>query len=131
MRRRCSSTTRAATALRATQSAACFQVNKLAAAWALASVLLVAATLALLVRGAPLQTNLLTLLPPTERSAAAERAVAAMHDAAANRAVFLVGHADPAAARQAARRFAAALEASGAFARVQLEIPAVDPRSLL
>jgi len=106
-------------------------VNKLAAAWALASVLLVAATLALLVRGAPLQTNLLTLLPPTERSAAAERAVAAMHDAAANRAVFLVGHADPAAARQAARRFAAALEASGAFARVQLEIPAVDPRSLL
>ena len=106
-------------------------MNKLALAWALASIVLVAATVWLLVRGAPLQTNLLTLLPPTERSAAAERAVAAMHDAAANRTVFLVGHADPATARQAARRFAAALEASGAFARVQLEIPAVDPRSLL
>ena len=107
------------------------RANRLAAAWALASILLVAATLVLFARGAPLQTNLLALLPSTERSAAAERAVTAMHDAGANRAVFLVGHADPAAARQAARRFAAALEASGAFRKVQLEIPAVDPRSLL
>ena len=106
-------------------------MNKLAPAWALASIVLVAVTLLLLARGAPLQTNLLALLPPTERSAAAEHAVAAMHDATANRAVFLVGHSDPAAARQAARRFAAALEASGAFARVQLQVPAADPRSLL
>jgi predicted exporter len=105
--------------------------NRLAALWALTSILLVTATLLLLARGAPLQTNLLALLPPTERSAAAEHAVAAMHDAAANRAVFLVGHHDPAAARQAARRFAAELEASRAFTRVQLEVPLADPRSLV
>ena len=105
--------------------------SRLATVWALASILLVAAALLLVMRGAPLQTNLLALLPPTERSAAAERAVAAMHDAAENRAVFLVGHRDAATAKEAARRFAVELEASRAFARVQLEVPAADPRPLL
>jgi predicted exporter len=99
--------------------------------WALAAAVFVGLAAVLLLRGAPLQTNLLALLPPTERSAAAERAVAAMHDAAANRAVFLVGHRDPAIARTAARVLAADLQASGAFARVQLEVPQADPRALL
>src|SRR5258708_10286428 len=116
-----------------TKSAGCWQVNSalLTRAWALAAIAFGGAALLLLARGAPLQTNLLALLPPTERSAAAERAVAAMHDAAENRAVFLVGHRDAATAKEAARRFAAELEASRAFKRVQLEVPAADPRPLL
>jgi len=116
-----------------TKSAGCWQVNSalLTRAWALTAIAFAGAALLLLARGAPLQTNLLALLPPTERSAAAERAVAAMHDAAENRAVFLVGHRDAATAKQAARRFAAELEASRAFKRVQLEVPAADPRPLL
>ena len=98
--------------------------------WLGAALLLAGAAAALLARFAPLQTDLLALLPPTERSATAERAVAAMRDAAGNRAVFLVGHADPAAARKGARRFAEALAASGAFSRVQLEVPYTDLRAL-
>lgn len=39
----------------------------------------------------PLQTNLLALLPPTERNPLAEEAVNRLADAAGNRAVFLVG----------------------------------------
>lgn len=98
--------------------------------WLAAALLLALAAIALLARFVPLQTDLLALLPPTERSAAAERAVGAMRDAGGNRAVFLVGHADAAAAKKAARAFAGALERSGAFARVQLELPLFDPRSL-
>lgn len=103
----------------------------LARAWAFAAAALVGLAALLMFGGAPLQTNLLALLPPTERSAAAERAVAAMADAAANRAVLLVGHRDPAAARAGARALAAELQASGAFSRVQLELPQADPRALL
>ena len=104
---------------------------RLGKAWLVAALALAASALALLLRFAPVQTDLLALLPPTERSETAERAVAAMRDAGGNRAVFLVGHADPASARKGARAFAAALEKSGAFARVQLEVPAVDPRAFL
>ena len=99
--------------------------------WGFAAAACVGLAALLLLRGAPLQTNLLALLPPTERSAAAERAVAAMYDAAANRVVLLVGHRDPATAREGARAVAAELTASGAFARVQLEVPQADPRALL
>ena len=98
------------------------------AAWSGLAILLVAAALQL--RSFPLQTDLLALLPSTERSATAERAVEAMRDAAGNRVVFLVGHADPAAARSAATRFAQALRGSGAFTAVRLEVPDFDPRAL-
>jgi predicted exporter len=104
---------------------------RLGRAWLLAAALLAAGALALLLRYAPVQTDLLALLPPTERSETAERAVVAMRDAGGNRAVFLVGHADPAAARKGASAFAASLEKSGAFTRVQLEVPATDPRAFL
>jgi predicted exporter len=100
-------------------------------AWLAAALLLALGAFALLARFAPIQTDLLALLPPTERSATAERAVAAMSRAGGNRAVFLVGHAEPATARKAARAFAQALEKSGAFARVQLEVPVADPRAFL
>jgi predicted exporter len=54
-----------------------------------------------------------------------------MRDAGGNRAVFLVGHDDPGAARRGAAAFATSLEKSGAFARVQLEVPVADPRAFL
>ena len=98
--------------------------------WAGVSVALAAAAVLLLARYAPVQTDLLALLPPTERSAAAERAVAAMRDAAGNRAVFLIGDAQAPSARRAAERFAAELKRSGAFASVQFEVPDVDPQRL-
>src|SRR4029077_1420577 len=98
--------------------------------WAGVSVALAAAALLLLARYAPVQTDLLALLPPTERSAAAERAVAAMRDAAGNRAVFLIGDAQAPSARRAAARFAAELRRSGAFASVQFEVPDIDPQRL-
>ncbi len=100
------------------------------ALWAGVSVALAAAAVLLLARYAPVQTDLLALLPPTERSAAAERAVAAMRDAGGNRAVFLIGDAHAPSARRAAERFAAELRRSGAFASVQFEVPDVDPQRL-
>jgi len=100
------------------------------ALWAGVSVALAAAAVLLLARYAPVQTDLLALLPPTERSAAAERAVAAMRDAAGNRAVFLIGDAQAPSARRAAARFAAELRRSGAFASVQFEVPDIDPQRL-
>jgi predicted exporter len=105
-------------------------MRRLEKIWVVAAVLLAGVATLLLVRYTPLQTDLLALLPPTERSATAERAVTAMRDAAGNRAVFLIGHADPVTARKAAERFAEALTASGAFASVQHRIPAMDPRAL-
>ncbi|EXI65571.1 MAG: hopanoid biosynthesis associated RND transporter like protein HpnN [Candidatus Accumulibacter adjunctus] len=78
----------------------------------------------------PLETDLLALLPQTERSATAEAAVRALSEQLGNRALFLVGHADPEHARHAARGFAARLEASGAFKRVIAAAPEVDPLAL-
>ncbi|MBK9446122.1 MAG: MMPL family transporter [Betaproteobacteria bacterium] len=78
----------------------------------------------------PLETDLLAMLPPTEKSAAAEAAVKALSDQLGNRALFLVGHADAEQARRAARSFAAKLEASNAFKRVIANAPQVDARVL-
>jgi predicted exporter len=78
----------------------------------------------------PLQTNLLALLPPTERNPLAEQAVGRLADAAGNRAIFLIASASPDGSGQAARRFAAALRESGAFAQVVAEIPPFDAQQL-
>ncbi len=78
----------------------------------------------------PLQTNLLALLPPTERNPVAELAVAKLADSAGNRAVFLIGQRTPQAAAIAARSFAKQLRESGAFRQVVSEIPPVDPKQL-
>jgi predicted exporter len=78
----------------------------------------------------PLQTNLLALLPPTERNPVAEAAVGRLAAAAGNRAIFLVGAKDPNDAASAARSFAAQLRASGAFRDVIADIPPVDPHQL-
>lgn len=78
----------------------------------------------------PLETDLLALLPPTEKNATAEAAVRALSEQLGNRALFLVGHADARLAGTGARRFAAELESSGAFARVIVDAPRADPRLL-
>lgn len=78
----------------------------------------------------PLQTNLLALLPPTERNPVAELAVSRLADAAGNRVVFLLGHASAESAKAAAHRFATDLGASGAFRQVTAEIPVIDPKQL-
>ena len=59
--------------------------------------------------GARLQTNLLALLPPTERNPVSEYAVGKLAEAAGNRAVFLVGERSSTDAAAAARLLAAEL----------------------
>ena len=74
----------------------------------------------------PLQTNLLALLPPTERNPVAEAAVARLADVAGNRAVFLIGETRLDSAASAARAFATQLRESGVFRNVIADIPPVD-----
>jgi len=81
-------------------------------------------------RGAPdlrIETNLLQLLPRTERSAEELATISTFAERVSRELIFLVGAADPAAARAAAARFARSLDASGAFDGVHAE---VDPRML-
>lgn len=78
----------------------------------------------------PLQTNLLAMLPPTERNPLAELAVGRLADAAGNRAVFLIGQRTTEAATVAAQSFAARLRETGAFRRVVADIPPFDPKQL-
>lgn len=79
----------------------------------------------------PLQTNLLALLPPTERNPLAERAVTRLADAAGNRAVFLVGLQSAEKAPEAARYFAAQLTETQVFRRVTVDIPPFDPQQIV
>lgn len=101
-----------------------------AALWLAAVLALVAACLLRFAGQLPIQTDLLALLPATERNPVAEMAVKRLGDVAGNRAVFLVGDVDATRTAAAARRFAAALRASAAFRQVQDDIPALDLRRL-
>lgn len=78
----------------------------------------------------PLQTNLLALLPPTERNPLAEEAVNRLADAAGNRAVFLVGGGSAERAEQAARSFAVRLRETRAFRQVVVDIPPIEPQQI-
>ena len=57
----------------------------------------------------PLQTNLLALLPETERNPVAEVAISRLADALGNRAVFLVSAGKAESSASAAREFAGKL----------------------
>lgn len=81
-------------------------------------------------RGGAVQTDLLAMLPATERNPLAERAVTDLARAGADRAVFLVGAADPEGARKAASAYGRTLRDSGAFASVTAELPPIDPGAL-
>lgn len=78
----------------------------------------------------PLQTNLLLLLPPTERNPVAEYAVQKLADIAGNRAIFLIGHSSPESAAKAAGAFSSSLDEHHVFGKVIADIPAVDPKQL-
>jgi predicted exporter len=78
----------------------------------------------------PLQTNLLLLLPPTERNPVAEHAVQKLADIAGNRAVFLVGHPSSESATKAASAFSSSLSEHHVFRKIIANIPAVDPKQL-
>lgn len=78
----------------------------------------------------PVETNLLALLPTTERNPVAETAVNKLAEAAGNRAVFLIGHPDSEQAFPAARVFADSLHNSGQFRHVLADIPPLDPAAL-
>ncbi|TXG93234.1 MAG: hypothetical protein E6R09_19380 [Rhodocyclaceae bacterium] len=69
-----------------------------------------------------LQTNLLALLPPTERNPVAEMAIQRLSGVTENQAFFLIGDPDAEKAVRSASRFASALRESGEFVSVTLEV---------
>lgn len=100
------------------------------ALWCCLALALLIAAASRFSQGLPLQTNLLALLPATERNPVAEEAVTRLVNAAGDRAVFLVGHADFASAVKAARQMGKALQGSGAFASVNVDVPTLDIRKV-
>lgn len=78
------------------------------------------------VRHLPLQTNLLALLPATERNPVAEQAVDHLAGSVSNRVVVLFGARDAAAARAGAAAFVDRAKTSGAFRQIVGQVPAFD-----
>ncbi|MET0937019.1 MAG: hypothetical protein ABWX83_13580, partial [Luteibacter sp.] len=74
----------------------------------------------------PLQTDLLTMLPATERHPLAEEAVDRLSKASGDRMVLLVANQDDEQAKDAARDLGAALSADPVFASVIAELPPFD-----
>lgn len=77
-------------------------------------------------QGSPVQSDILALLPPTERNPDAEAAVQALTRRLGNRALFLVAHEDGGLSKDLARDFAVHLRTSGAFTQVIDTVPEVD-----
>lgn len=103
--------------------------------WGAALWLLLAAALAVaaawrFAAGLPLQTNLLALLPPTERNPTAELAVNQLAASAGDRLVFLVGASELPRAAAAARVFARDLATDSVFRSVSADVPPLDLRAL-
>lgn len=74
----------------------------------------------------PLQTDLLAMLPATERHPLAEDAVERLAKSSGDRMVLLVGSADDGTAKDAARELGAALGGDPVFASVIAELPPFD-----
>jgi predicted exporter len=98
--------------------------------WTVAVIVLSAILAVQLTSGSRIQTDLLAMLPKTERNAAAEAAATRLSELIGKRAVFLVSAGTPERSIAAAQRFGAQLERSRAFTRVQTTIPPVDPASV-
>jgi predicted exporter len=100
---------------------------KARAALVLVAVALAAgACAAYLARGVPLQTNLLAMLPPTERDPLAEQVVAKLAAAVGGRVVFMVSHERTGPARHAAEIFAMQLQKTDGLRAVLAHFGAVD-----
>jgi predicted exporter len=82
-----------------------------------------------LARGVPLQSNLLAMLPSTERDPQVEEVLVRLGTALAGRVVFVVSQTDTAAARRSAEAFGEALKAGGALRTLLVRLPPID-RSL-
>jgi predicted exporter len=79
----------------------------------------------------PVQTNLLSLLPPTERNPVAEEAVKTLANIAGNRVIFLIGHTSTESATLVARDFASSLGKQNIFSKIIAEIPSIEPKQLV
>ncbi|MGD8631170.1 MAG: MMPL family transporter [Gammaproteobacteria bacterium] len=95
--------------------------------WSAVALAAVAVCIFFVAQGLPLQTNLLALLPATERDPVAEEAVVTLNNTIGDRVVFLVSYPENAMAGKVATRFAELLETSSAFSRVIVELPPLDP----
>ncbi|MDP2877076.1 MAG: MMPL family transporter, partial [Holophaga sp.] len=95
--------------------------------WALALVGMAIFTGWQLASGNAIQTDLLDMLPDTERNPLAEQAIKSLAKTTGERAVFLV-HADsPARTKAAVLTMADSLHKSGAFQDVTATLPPIDP----
>ncbi len=77
-------------------------------------------------RGVPLQTNVLAVLPATERDPVAEKVIASLAGAIGSRVFFVFSHADERAAKAAAERFAAAAKSAGGYRALTARLPELD-----
>ncbi len=99
--------------------------------WMLFAACLLALTVGRFWPDPPIETDLLTLLPPTERNPLVERAMDQIGRLAGERAVFLVGATDPRDAQAAAAFLTDRLESGRLFRRVISRVPEPDPTALL
>lgn len=74
-------------------------------------------------KGLQLDTDILELLPPTEKDPVVAKAMQAFTRQMSHRIVFLIGHADGEVARSAAASLQASLEDSAFFSKVQAKMP--------
>lgn len=81
-------------------------------------------------QGSPVESDMLALLPATERNPNAELAVRTLSESLGNRVLFLVGDTDGGRAKALAHDFASRLRDSGAFVRVVDVAPKLDVRLL-
>lgn len=95
--------------------------------WSLALVGMTVFSVWQLVKGQAIQTDLLDMLPDTERNPVAEQAIKALAKTTGERAVFLVRAEMPARSKAAAQKMAASLRHSGAFENVVATLPPIDP----
>jgi len=103
-----------------------------ARSWLFLAALAVAAAIlaGMLSRGVPLQTNVLAMLPATERDPVAEKVVASLSAAIGSRVLILFSHADEARAKAGAERFAAAASGAGGLRSLMVRLPEPDPKLL-
>jgi predicted exporter len=101
-------------------------INARAALVLIAVAIATATCAAYLARGVPLQTNLLAMLPPTERDPVAEQVVAKLAGAVGGRVVFMVSHERTGPARHAAEIFTLSLQKAGGLRAVMAHFGTVD-----
>lgn len=95
--------------------------------WAIAMAAMAAFSTYHLVRGEAIQTDLLDMLPATERNPVAEQAIRALAKNVGERAVLLLKAENPEQSKQAALKLAEAMRQTQVFADVTATLPPMDP----